>query len=172
MRKLYVAAGLPSVRAVCSLGDLVVRQTLRLEVPVGVETAHQNDLVGFRHSLRESASARMSRTKGVSLFRSGLSVCVMVIACAALLGAGAQGIRAGEASVRPSAVAACNAWRVHIGDLIDQHRIAQELDECTLSDIVRRFITARNACTPGRYELGLRMYEEIPIGPVQGRTLR
>ena len=97
MRKLYVAAGLPSVRAVCSLGDLVVRQTLRLEVPVGVKTAHRNHLVGFRHSLRESASARMSRTKGVSLVRSGLSVCVMVMACAALLGAGAQDIRAGEA---------------------------------------------------------------------------
>jgi hypothetical protein len=62
---------------------------------------------------------------------------------------------------------ACNAWHVHIGELIDQHRIAQGLDEATLSDIVRRFIAARNACTPGRYELGLRIYEEIPIGPVQ-----
>ena len=150
----------------------MVQRAVWLEVPVGVETAHRNDLVGFRHSLRESASARMSRTKGVSLFRSGLSVCVMVIACAALLGAGAQGIRAGEASVRPSAVAACNAWRVHIGDLIDQHRIAQEIDERTLADIVRRFIAARNACTPGRYETGLRMYEDIPLGPVQGKLLK
>ena len=172
MRMLYVTAGLPSVRAVRSLGDIVVRQTLRLEVPVGVKTAHRNHLVGFRHSLREPASARMSGTKGVNLFRSGLSVCVMVIACAALLGAGAQDIRAGEASVRPSAVAACNAWRVHIGDLIDQHRIAQEIDERTLADIVRRFIAARNACTPGRYEVGLRMYEDIPLGPVQGKRLK
>jgi hypothetical protein len=96
----------------------------------------------------------------------------MLLLSAALLLADIHGIRAAEASVRPPPVAACNAWRVHIGDLIDQHRIAQELDEHTLADIVRRFIAARNACTPGRYELGLRMYEEIPIGPVQSRTLR
>jgi hypothetical protein len=84
----------------------------------------------------------------------------------------APSVRAAEVSVRPSPVAACNAWRVHIGDLIDQHRIAQEIDEGALSDIVRRFIAARNACTPGRYELGLRMYEDIPLGPVQGRFLK
>jgi len=81
--------------------------------------------------------------------------------------ASAHGVVSAEASPRPPLVAACNAWRVHIGELIDQHRIAQDLDESTLNDIVRRFIAARNACTPGRYELGLRMYEEIPIGPVR-----
>jgi hypothetical protein len=96
----------------------------------------------------------------------------VLIAWAALLMADVHSIRAAEASARPPPVAACNAWRVHIGDLIDQHRIAQELDDRTLSEIVRRFIAARNACTPGRYELGLRMYEEIPIGPVQGRAPR
>jgi hypothetical protein len=55
---------------------------------------------------------------------------------------------------------------------LDQHRIAQEIDEGTLSDIVRRFIAVRNACTPGRYEIGLRMYEDIPLGPVQGKLLK
>jgi hypothetical protein len=83
-----------------------------------------------------------------------------------LLSTTAQTLGAPE-TLRPSPVAACNAWRVHISDLLDQHRIAQEITEDALSDMVRRFIAARNMCTPGRYELGLRMYEEIPLGPVQ-----
>jgi hypothetical protein len=65
-------------------------------------------------------------------------------------------------------MAACNAWRVHIGDLLDQHRIAHEMDDDALSEIVRQFISARNACIPGRYEVGLRMYEAIPLRRVQG----
>lgn len=84
----------------------------------------------------------------------------------------APSVGAPDTSMRSPLVAACNAWRVHIADLIDQHRIAQEIDERTLADIVRRFIAARNACTPGRYETGLRMYEDIPLGPVQGRLLK
>jgi hypothetical protein len=81
----------------------------------------------------------------------------------------APGVQAGDPvrqPGRPARVAACHAWRVHIGDLIDQHRIAQEIDEATLSAAVRQFIAARDACTPGRYEVGLRMYEAIPLGPV------
>lgn len=70
---------------------------------------------------------------------------------------------------QPAWVAACNAWREHISDLIDQHRIAQEIDEANLSAAVRQFIAARDACTPGRYEVGLRLYEAIPLGRVQGR---
>jgi hypothetical protein len=112
----------------------------------------------------------MSQSTGINSLRDGLSG--TAIWSAVLLCAVAQGGRAAEVPARPSLIAACNAWRVHIGELIDQHRIAQEIDERTLSDIVRRFIAARNACTPGRYELGLRMYEDIPLGPVQGRPLR
>jgi hypothetical protein len=84
----------------------------------------------------------------------------------------APGAEATGTSTRPSPVAACNAWRVYIGDLIDQHRIASEMTDKDLANIVRQFIAARNACTPGHYELGLRLYEEIPIGPVQKRPLR
>jgi hypothetical protein len=68
----------------------------------------------------------------------------------------------------PPLVAACNAWRVHISDLLDQHWIAHEMDDHALSEIVRQFISARNACIPGRYEVGLRMYEAIPLRRVQG----
>jgi hypothetical protein len=75
-------------------------------------------------------------------------------------------------SARSSLVAACNAWRVHIGDLLDQHRIARDLDDRALSEMVRQFISARNACTPGRYEIGLRMYEVIPLGRVHDPALK
>jgi hypothetical protein len=68
----------------------------------------------------------------------------------------------------PPLVAACNAWRVHISDLLNQHWIAHEMDDVALSEIVRQFIAARNACIPGRYEVGLRMYEAIPLRRVQG----
>ena len=75
-------------------------------------------------------------------------------------------------SARSPLVAACNAWRVHIGELLDQHRIARDLDDLALSEMVRQFISARNACTPGRYEIGLRMYEAIPLGPVPSTALK
>ena|SRR3712207_2385284 len=114
----------------------------------------------------------MSQITGVECFRHAISPIAVVIGCTVSVFASADNVRAAEVSVRPSPVAACNAWRVHIADLIDQHRIAQEIDERTLADIVRRFIAARNACTPGRYETGLRMYEDIPLGPVQGRLLK
>ena len=102
-----------------------------------------------------------------SMWREALVVLVLAMSVAF-----PPGSWAAEVPVRPSPIAACNAWRVHIGGLLDQHRIAQEIDDHTPSDIVRRFIAARNACTPGRYEVGLRMYEDIPLGPVQGRLLK
>ncbi len=114
----------------------------------------------------------MSQITGVRSFRRALAATALVIGCAVTVLASAHSVGAAEVSVRPSLIAACNAWRVHIADLIDQHRIAQEIDERALADIVRRFIAARNACTPGRYETGLRMYEDIPLGPVQGKLLK
>ena len=59
-----------------------------------------------------------------------------------------------------------------MGDLLDQHRVARDLDDAALSDFVRQFIAARNTCTPGRYEIGLRMYEAIPLGRVPATALK
>ncbi len=69
---------------------------------------------------------------------------------------------------RPPPAAACTAWRDHISELIDQHRIAKDIDDEALTAIVMQFISARDACTPGRYEIGLQMYEAISIGRVRG----
>jgi hypothetical protein len=67
-----------------------------------------------------------------------------------------------------SMTAACSAWREHIGDLIDQHRVAEDIDEKALFEFVLQFIAARNNCTFGKFDAGLRMYEEIPLGRVHG----
>ena len=64
--------------------------------------------------------------------------------------------------------AARAAWREHIIDLIDQHRIAHEIDEEALFEFVLQYIDARDACTPGNYEVGLRMYEAIPLRRARG----
>jgi hypothetical protein len=89
------------------------------------------------------------------------------LALSVVLGPSARAKDAQFVSGSPPLVAACNAWRVRIGDLLDQHRIAREIDDDALSGLVRQFISARNACIPGRYEIGLRMYEAIPLRRVQ-----
>jgi hypothetical protein len=73
----------------------------------------------------------------------------------------------------PSLLAACTAWREHFTDLIDQHRIAHEMNEDAQLDFVLQFIAARDACSSrGGYEIGLRMYEAILLGPVQQRPMK
>jgi hypothetical protein len=73
--------------------------------------------------------------------------------------------------VRPSLSAACVAWHEHIADLIDQHRIASELDSEQLSEIIRLFDGARVACTALRFAEGLAIYEAIPIGQIRNHSL-
>jgi hypothetical protein len=65
---------------------------------------------------------------------------------------------------RPAPHDACNVWREYMGKLIDQHRIAADIDDKALSEIVLQFISARDACSPGQYEMGMQMYEAISLG--------
>ena len=97
---------------------------------------------------------------------------VLLFAPAIAVGPSARATDASLLSARPPAAAACNAWREHLSDLIDQHRIAHEIDDDALFDYVRQFIAARDACSPGGYETGLRMYELILLGPVQRRPMK
>jgi hypothetical protein len=73
---------------------------------------------------------------------------------------------------RPPLSGACRAWNSHIADLIDQHRMAHELDDDRLSEIMRLFYEAQRTCSALRFEEGLAIYEAIPIGPVASRPLR
>jgi hypothetical protein len=75
-------------------------------------------------------------------------------------------------SARPWIGAACAAWHDHFADLIDQHRIAHEINDDALYEVVRQFIAARDACFAGSHETGLRIYEVIPLSPVQQRLLK
>lgn len=77
-----------------------------------------------------------------------------------------------DAPGRPSAMAACGAWREHISDLIDQHRIGHELDDDTLMAMIMQFSAARDACTSGDAATGLKIYEAIPLGRVQKTLLK
>ena len=68
--------------------------------------------------------------------------------------------------------AVCRAWDIHIAELIDQHRVAHELDDDQLGDIIQRFYEAQHTCSALRFEEGLALYESIPIGSVASRPLR
>ena len=73
---------------------------------------------------------------------------------------------------RPPHSAACRAWNDHVAELIDQHRIAHELDDDQVHEIIRLVYAAGSACSALRFEEGLAIYEAIPIGPVASRLLR
>jgi hypothetical protein len=64
------------------------------------------------------------------------------------------------------------AWYAHIADLIDQHRMARELDDDQPSEIIRHFYEAQGACSASRFKVGLIVYETIPIGSVSNCRLR
>jgi hypothetical protein len=63
------------------------------------------------------------------------------------------------------------AWNNHIADLIDQHRIAHEIDDAQFGDIIRQFYEAQAACTASHFTEGLALYDAIPIGQVRSRRL-
>jgi|UPI0004B2B25F hypothetical protein len=92
---------------------------------------------------------------------------VVIITCGLLVTCPIQAIEG-----RPPLSAACQAWNSHIAGLIDQHRLAHELDDDQLGDIIRRFYEAQHACSVLRFEEGLTLYESIPIGAVASRLLR
>jgi hypothetical protein len=92
---------------------------------------------------------------------------IVIIACGLLMTCPGQAI-----DRRPPLSAACQAWSNHIAGLIDQHRIARELDDDQLGDVIRRFYEAQYSCSALRFEEGLTLYETNPIGSVPSRLLR
>jgi hypothetical protein len=77
-----------------------------------------------------------------------------------------------RASVRLSLWAACAAWGEHMSDLLDQHRIAHEIDDNAFHEVLLQFMSARDACSAGSHESGLQMYEAILLGRVQQRPMK
>jgi len=96
---------------------------------------------------------------------------IPVLACAVSCGLFVSGATQAMAE-RPPLSAACRAWNSHIAELIDQHRIAHELDDDQIGEIIRLFYEAQSTCSALRFEEGLTIYEAILIGPVASRPLR
>jgi hypothetical protein len=87
--------------------------------------------------------------------------------CAALVSAIlALGVLTADATARPSLAQACSAWREHIGELIDQHRVAFDIEDDTLFEFIRQFVAAQATCSAARYEEGLHLYDQIRLGRV------
>src|SRR5688572_24984775 len=98
--------------------------------------------------------------KGIS---SGLRAVLVSGFLALVLGLSAAH---GGDTARPSLAQACSAWREHIGDLIDQHRVVSDIDEATLFEFIRQFMVAQETCSAARYEEGLHLYDQIRLGRV------
>jgi hypothetical protein len=80
-------------------------------------------------------------------------------------------VRAAETEAppnRPPLSAACSAWREHISELIDQHRTVGDIDENALFEFILQFTAARDTCSAGRQDVGLRMYDDIALERVHG----
>ncbi len=54
--------------------------------------------------------------------------------------------------------------QVHVAELIDQHRRADELDDVSFGRVIQLFYEAQIACTGERYQEALATYSAIPIG--------
>ena len=102
------------------------------------------------------------------LFRQRGALIIPILALFVAVGSSARATDAPLLPARPSLPAACAAWREHISGLLDQHRIAHDIDDDALYDFVLQFIDARDACSLGSYEIGLRMYEAIALGRARG----
>lgn len=83
--------------------------------------------------------------------------------------AGPRPVRAAEPMLRPGFAAACHAWFEHVGALIDEHRVAHEMDDDALWGAIDQFGSARAACAVGEFETGLHIYETIALGRVKSR---
>ena len=97
---------------------------------------------------------------------------LLILALPVAVGPSVGATESPPSSVRLSLWAACAAWREHVSDLLDQHRIAHEIDEEAFHEVLLQFTAARDACSAGSHASGLRMYEAILLGRVQQRPMK
>jgi hypothetical protein len=106
----------------------------------------------------------------LSLWRGALVLLILTLPVA--VGPSVGATESPPSSARLSLWAACAAWREHVSDLLDQHRIAHEIDDDAFHEVLLQFMNARDACSVGTQESGLRMYEAILLGRVQQRSMK
>src|SRR5215217_2960287 len=72
----------------------------------------------------------------------------------------------------PSLSDACAAWKHHIGNLLAEHRRADEVTDDEFGIAIGRFYDAQTACDSGRLTEGLAIYDRIPLAAVRERPLQ
>lgn len=97
------------------------------------------------------------------------SVLLCVLLTFLLIVALSPASKAAESGTRPGPAAACYAWYEHVGALIDEHRIANDVDDDALFAAIRTFSSARAACSLGEFDTGLHLYESIALGRVKSQ---
>jgi hypothetical protein len=70
-------------------------------------------------------------------------------------------------AIRPTMLAACQAWARHLEELIDQHRWAGEMTDEELNKATDQFYAAKSFCSMGKLLESLAMFERISIGSVK-----
>jgi hypothetical protein len=69
-------------------------------------------------------------------------------------------------TVRPSLAAACRVMERHISDLLNQHRHTSDLDDAGFDVVLRMSQAAQSACTAERFNEGISLFSQIPLGRV------
>ena len=65
--------------------------------------------------------------------------------------------------------AACQAYGTHIGDLLADHREAQEVPTADLEQAITLFYVGTSLCSLGFHERAIATYDRIMLGRVQKR---
>jgi hypothetical protein len=136
---------------------------------------HALSLIRDNDACTLEGAARSGSVGGGAMLRSSLCRGAHVLLILALSAASGSSVGATESppsSIRLSLGAACAAWREHVSDLLDQHRIAHEINDDAFHEVLLKFTAARDACSAGSHASGLRMYEEILLGRVQQSLMK
>jgi hypothetical protein len=70
-------------------------------------------------------------------------------------------------AIRPTLLAACQAWARRLEELIDQHRWAGEMTDEELDRATDQFYAAKSFCSMGKLLESLAMFERISLGRVK-----
>jgi hypothetical protein len=113
----------------------------------------------------QTASARA----GARVCRAGARVCM--VGLIASVSAMADAAQTAPWPARPPLSAACDAWNVHIQDLLDQHQWLHEISEDVFGTALSLFYAAQAHCALGDEKAAFEMYERIPLARPTTRAL-
>lgn len=76
----------------------------------------------------------------------------------------------GASSTGPGSLSAtCQAYGAHIGDLIADHKEAQDVSATDLDEAITLFYVGSSLCSRGFHERAIATYDRVILGPVKRR---